>query len=221
MTISTKLDHLVIGATDLESGVAYVREQLGVDIPKGGEHKTLGTHNHVMQLGDDIFLEVVAPSPTLPAPGRPRWFGLDDPYVMRQLENEPGLIAWVVNTSDLQSVSKSTPLSIGQPVDLQRGDLSWTFSLPADGRLLAHGMFPYVMQWHMPDHPSRGMADTGCRLQQLEICHGNQQWLQESLTALGKIEKVTVSAASDANASRLLATINTPDGPRQLRSPPG
>ena len=79
--MTTNLDHLVVGAASLEQGVTYIQEQLGVAIPKGGEHPLMGTHNHLMQLGNDVFLEVIAVNPDAPTPDRPRWYGLDDPFV--------------------------------------------------------------------------------------------------------------------------------------------
>jgi len=50
----TKIDHIAVAAGSLEAGVAYVEEALGVVMPKGGEHPAMATHNHLMQLGDQI-----------------------------------------------------------------------------------------------------------------------------------------------------------------------
>jgi len=47
--MQTRIDHLVIGAADLTQGIDYVKECLGVDMPYGGEHEKMGTHNHLMQ----------------------------------------------------------------------------------------------------------------------------------------------------------------------------
>jgi hypothetical protein len=49
--MSIELDHIVIGAATLEDGVRFVKQKLGVDIPPGGKHPLMSTHNHVMQLG--------------------------------------------------------------------------------------------------------------------------------------------------------------------------
>ncbi len=68
MNMKTKLDHLVVAAKGLRQGVEYIRKELGVDMPFGGEHPKIGTHNHLIQLGDDVFLEVIAINPDLPAP---------------------------------------------------------------------------------------------------------------------------------------------------------
>src|SRR5439155_21485872 len=72
------LDHLTVAALSLEQGVAYVHRALGVVAPPGGSHPLMATHNHLMQLGDGVFLEIIAPDGRA-APQRTRWFGLDDP----------------------------------------------------------------------------------------------------------------------------------------------
>lgn len=69
--MKTKMDHIVIAADTLRQGTAYVREWLGIEIPYGGVHGRMGTHNHIMQLGSDMFLEVIAINPDADAPKRP------------------------------------------------------------------------------------------------------------------------------------------------------
>jgi hypothetical protein len=46
----TRIDHLVIGASSLDQGVAYVEAVLGATMPFGGVHLQMGTHNHLMPL---------------------------------------------------------------------------------------------------------------------------------------------------------------------------
>src|SRR6185312_3978330 len=87
------LDHLTVAALSLDEGVAHVRRALGVEIPPGGAHPIMGTHNHLMQLGNSVFLEVIAPDPGV-TPQRPRWFGLDDPDMHRRLACSPRLLTW-------------------------------------------------------------------------------------------------------------------------------
>ena len=95
--MNTKFDHLVVGAKNLEQGVAYIKEKLGVEMPFGGKHLKLGTHNHLIQVGKNIFLEIIAIDPDQPVPERPRWFGLDDPLIQMSLDQTPRLLSWVVN----------------------------------------------------------------------------------------------------------------------------
>ncbi|MFD0934083.1 VOC family protein, partial [Methylobacterium trifolii] len=72
------LDHLAVVAPTLAEGIAHVRDSLNLDIPEGGRHREMGTRNHLLRLGDALFLEVIAVDPDATPPGRPRWFGLDD-----------------------------------------------------------------------------------------------------------------------------------------------
>lgn len=72
-----KLDHLTVIAPSLERGVEHVHRQIGIAMPIGGKHPEMGTDNHVLRLGDDVFLEVIAIDPGAQRPNCPRWFGLD------------------------------------------------------------------------------------------------------------------------------------------------
>ena len=213
-----RLDHLVIAAESLEQGVEYVRSSLGVDIPKGGVHQTMGTHNHLMQLGKEIYLEVIAINPDGLAPKHPRWFNLDD-YLMRaSLQRQPRLITWVMNTTNIHRVSKKAAYTIGTPTELSRDSLRWLIALTGDGRLLANGLLPYVIQWKSEPHPSRTMADLGCRLLKLEIRHNRPEWLKAMLASINAEHLVSVHGLPDTEAPYLSAAIGTPDGVKTLES---
>src|SRR5581483_3649792 len=101
MRAMTELDHLTIAAHTLDQGLAYVRDALGVDLPTGGAHPRMATHNRLLRLGDGVFLEVIAIDPAAPPPARPRWFQLDDPALQADLRRAPRLLTWVVRTSDI------------------------------------------------------------------------------------------------------------------------
>lgn len=213
-----KLDHLVIGAATLEQGVRYVQQALDVTLPKGGEHPLMGTHNHLMQLGNDAFLEIIAVNPAAPAPNRPRWYGLDDPFVRAQLAREPRLLTWVLNTSDLAGIQAQSHFSFGTSVPVTRGNLSWDFGLPDDGRLFAGGLLPHIMQWHSDHHPSAGMEDLGCSLTALELYHPYPDWLTDVLAGIGAESLVTVTGLAPNSTPYLLAHIQTPAGLKTLSS---
>lgn len=216
--MDTHIDHLVIGAETLQLGVEYVQAQLGVDIPFGGVHPKMGTHNHLMQLGKALFLEVIAINPDMPQPATPRWFGLDDPHVRRSLSGKPRLLAWVVNTSDIQSLSNQTGFCFGQAELISRGELSWLFGLPDDGRLLAGGMLPYLMQWHTTHHPASGMPDKACRFESLCLYHPRPEWLAMILKSIGIDAQIHIRPLPENTTPYMIACIKTPLGIRQLSS---
>jgi Glyoxalase-like domain len=214
----TRLDHLVIGAADLAAGVAYVKTCLGVDMPYGGVHVKMGTHNHVMRLGDDVFLEVLAIDPGIEPPARPRWYGLDDPFVRQCIAAQPALLTWVVRTTRMAGLLQQAGFAFGRATAMSRGDLHWFFGLPEDGGLLAGGMLPYVIEWQTDSHPCAKMADAGCRLQGLEIHHSQPSWIKSILQSIDAADLAAIQALPVNRSPYLVAHIQTPAGPRQLRS---
>lgn len=214
----TRIDHLVIGAHTLEQGVAYVERLLGVTLPFGGVHPKMGTHNHLARLGDDIFLEIIAINPAGEAPGRPRWFNLDDRQMQQSLKKSPRLISWVVNTADIKSLLQGAQCSFGAPELISRGQLTWHFALPSDGRLLGGGFLPYLIQWHDAVHPAVKMADVGLRLKSLSAYHENPKWLSGLLASIGADGLVKVHGASGRELPGLRAIFDTPGGEVELRS---
>jgi hypothetical protein len=213
-----RLDHLVIGAETLRQGVDYIRSVLDVELPKGGLHKTMGTHNHLMQLGNDSYIEVIAINPEAAAPRQPRWFNLDDGLMRASLQRQPRLITWVINTTDIKAVELDSKLPIGVPTELSRDSLSWQLGLTEDGRLLANGLVPYVLQWHTEQHPSRSMAELGCRLHSLEIYHNRPDWLHSILASMSADHLVSIHPLADTETPYLSANIETPSGLVNLNS---
>ena len=55
------LDHLAIGCRDLDAGSRFTEALLGVPMASGGQHARYGTHNRLLSLGPDLYLEVIAP----------------------------------------------------------------------------------------------------------------------------------------------------------------
>ena len=212
-----RLDHIVIAAESLQQGVDYIQQTLGVDIPKGGFHRTMGTYNHLMQLGNEAYLEVIAIDPAAAAPPQPRWFALDEAVMRTALASGPRLITWVMNTPDIHQLTANIDFDIGTPTPLSRDSLSWEIALTDDGRLLNGGLLPYCIQWHSQPHPSNGMADLDCTLKELTLHHNRPQWLADRLAALDATHLVKIETLPDDTAPYLTATIQTPSGIITLR----
>ncbi|MDQ5946917.1 MAG: hypothetical protein QG619_2348, partial [Pseudomonadota bacterium] len=137
----TQIDHLAVTAPSLAAGSAFVQEVLGVAPQAGGEHPRMGTHNLLLRLGDSLFLEVIAANPQVPAPDRPRWFGLD--HVAP--DTLPVLSTWVVRSTDIHAstAAATEPLGIVEP--MSRGALDWLITFPADGSSPLDGVAPALI----------------------------------------------------------------------------
>ncbi len=213
-----KFDHLVIGAATLEQGVAYTEERLGIKPPFGGKHPLMGTHNCLMRLGDDSFLEIIAVDPEANQPAQPRWFGLDDPHVRSRLAGSPQLLTWVVNCEDITTALSRPVISFGSPQPLSRGDLRWYFGVPDDGRLLAGGMLPYIISWQCENHPAARMSEQGCSLAKLKLYTPFHDWTTRQLEDIDALELIEVEQITEKSTPFLEAVINTPSGVRILSS---
>jgi hypothetical protein len=209
-----KLDHLAIVAPSLREGVDYVSECLDIDMPQGGAHLEMGTHNHLLRLGDETYLEVIAVDPEArPAVG-PRWFGLDDGEAVRaDWRAGRRLRAWVARTDDLDAVLAEHGDLLGGKIRASRGDRSWLFALRADGSLPAGGAAPAVIDWDLRGSPAPGMPDLGARLQAFVIEHPDPEGVAALYEKLGITNPPHIERGAQL---RYRATIDTLGGVKAL-----
>jgi len=59
------IDHITITTPTLQAGAEMAYRTLGVNPAQGGEHPKMAMHNLLLRLGDSIFLEVIAPNPSV------------------------------------------------------------------------------------------------------------------------------------------------------------
>src|SRR5690606_19807288 len=137
---------------------------LGIEMPAGGKHPDMGTHNCVARVGDGVFLELIAIDPEAPRPARPRWFGLDDPGPAARLAVRPRPVGWVLRTDNLARVTDASQVDLGAPLAMSRGTRSWRITVPATGCTAFDGLTPAVIEWSEGPHPSSGMSFLGPRL---------------------------------------------------------
>lgn len=173
-----RLDHVAISTQFLRDGADWVEAILGVPMQAGGQHPAMGTHNRLLGLGPECYLEVIAIDPEATPPGHPRWFDLD------RFRGPPRLTNWILSCEDLPSALATAPDGAGRPMALARGDLRWQMAVPADGRLPFGGIFPALIQWQGKGHPAARLPDSGCRLTGLEVIHPDAPALQAALAGL-------------------------------------
>lgn len=209
----SQLDHIVVTAPDLATGVEFLHRALGVMPHGGGEHPRMGTHNCFVRLGERVYLEVIAADPAAPHPGRPRWFQLDQPDSVRACR----LATWVVRTDDIRAAAAASPVPPGNVEPMSRGQSSWLITIPDDGSLLLEGVAPTLIQWPMETHPADTLQDTGCRLLRLEGFHPESEKVSGMLKAIGFQGEFTVSPLPPGQPPHLVAHLQTPAGRRRLR----
>lgn len=200
------LDHLAISALTLEEGVAAVEAALGVPLAPGGQHPHMATHNRLLSLGPDLYLEVIAADPAQPRPAWPRWFDLD------RFTGPPRLTNWICRCDDLDAELALSPPGTGTPVALSRGDFRWRMAVPANGILPFDNAFPALIQWEGTAHPAPRLPDLGLRLTRLEIAHPQADALSSALASRLADPRIIVTPGAPA----LRATLATPQGERHL-----
>ncbi|PLL11447.1 polyphosphate kinase [Tabrizicola sp. TH137] len=200
-----RLDHLAISCRALDEGVAAVEAALGLPLAPGGQHPHMATHNRLLSLGPDLYLEVIAADPGQPRPAWPRWFDLD------RFDGPPRLTNWICACDDLDAELAHAPPGSGTPVALQRGDFRWRMAVPETGILPFDNHFPALIQWEGAAHPAPRLPDHGARLARLEITHPDAAALRSALSRLDDPRILLRQGPAS-----LRATIATPQGERVL-----
>lgn len=224
---SAQIDHLVVAARTLDEGVAWCEATLGMLPGPGGEHALFGTHNRLLRLScaqaPRAYLEIIAvnpqATPTRAAPLR-RWFDLDDPALQARLaQHGPQLVHWVASVPDIDAARtglRALGIECGTVIAASRptpsGLLQWHLTVRDDGQRLFNGALPTLIQWGEV-HPADTLPDSGLVLRSLALSHTDAPGLQQALGAIG-LNRVAVAPGSAA----LTALLDTPQGPRTLRS---
>ena len=203
--MSCTIDHLVIAAPSLAAGTKMLREALGIWPQPGGEHPRMGTHNALLRLGEQIYVEVIAVNPSMAKPNRPRWFGLDQ----LTAQSVPRLTTWVARCDDIHASHAACGGIHGEVLAMSRGELNWLISIPDDGGMPFDGVAPSLIQWQTAPHPARRLEDRGCNLVALKGAHPKAPQLNEILGKLAIRSEILVCAGA---APQLIAQINTPSG---------
>ena len=205
------LDHLMIGAADLDRGIAWLEERTGVRAVIGGTHPGRGTRNALIALKGRQYVELIAPDPAQPANLAPD---------LRSI-SEPRLIGWAAATTDIDALAKRARAMQHEPTAPRPGSrsrpdgrvLKWT-TVGIASTFAAAGVdpIPFFIQWADGSaHPSSD-SPGGCELASLEFEHPNADDLSD---ALGRLE--LAATVRQSTAAAIVATLQTPRGSLALR----
>jgi hypothetical protein len=209
-----KLDHLTVIAPTLTEGVAHVRSCIDVDVPFGQRHGYMGTHNHLLQLGDWVYLEIVALDPDGEPPGRARWFGLDDQEAVKaDWDAGRRLRGWVARTDAIDIVLAGREGLFGKKVSLPWTEPSFEFGIADDGSLPLDGAAPSIIDRRGKPRSMATIADLGARLRSFSLEHPDAA----AISALYRdLDIDRPPAIVQGNSLRYRAQIETPAGVKEL-----
>jgi len=204
------IDHIVYAAPNLAAGTAAVEALVGMSAAPGGPHPGMGTRNTLMSLGDDVYLEIIAPDPEQPDPPNGRPFDID-------AMNEGRLITFAIHASDGETIEDVTaamaacgedpgPISAMSRVKPDGEEIHWSLTMSA-----GPGLVPFVIEWGNTTHPAT-VTPTGCTLISLSGTHPDPDHIRALHSAIG-IE-VDVTAGDTVTFA---ATLDTPNGRVTLR----
>ena len=201
--VPTRLDHILLGSSDLERGMAFVEEHTGVRAAFGGVHPGRGTQNALLSLGDRRYLEIIAPDPKQSSVGQ---------YSVITKLQEPRLIGWAAHRDDLEQFAEQLrkegiEFEGPQAGSRQRPDgkvLRWrALRLKEDHG----GLLPFFIEWSQDSiHPSLD-APKGCTLARFEATTSESKDLLSAISRLQlDLEVRTLDHPS------LRASISSPKG---------
>ena len=202
-----KIDHIVIVTHDLDEGARAVRDVLGVRPEGGGKHPLMGTHNRLLSLGPDCYLEVIAIDPEADDPGRPRWFGMDG------FGGPPRLMNWAARARDMSRALGEAPMGMGELTELSRGDLKWRMAIPPNGRLPYDNVLPMLLQWQGKS-AAETLPESGLTLQRLVLTHPEMARIRAEWPRLVETDRL---AMEEGAVPGIAAEIVTSDGLKTLQ----
>jgi hypothetical protein len=189
-------DHVQLGCNDLDKGIDFVAEKLGVRAAFGGAHPGRGSRNALLSLGERRYLEILAPDPEQPP--------VNDARQLRMIA-APRLIGWAVHVDNIEAIEQRLreariafePVRDGSRKRPSGEFVRWrALSLRDDQR----GLLPFYIEWGKDSpHPSRD-APPGCRLESFELLFADEVALQKRTEQMGVEVAVTHGSPAGIHA---------------------
>lgn len=197
------VDHIILGINDLETGIAEFERKTGVRPVFGGVHPNRGTQNALASLGDNTYIEVLAPDPKQQNP-------------TDAIQGLPALtsltpVGWALGVREV------LPLQ----ARLQQREIVHTAAMPGsralpDGSRLewttfgvtrpAHDWMPFFIAWKDPAHQPARTSPRGCLLVSLQLRDPSPGPLTAVLSAVG------LDIALLTGDSKMTVTLECPKG---------
>ena len=207
--VPISLDHLVYYAADLDDGLAALEAKLGTAPAKGGSHPGFGTCNALLSLGENAYLEVLAPDPKQEGAAQTAW--------LESLPEGRNMLTWVMRTHEIDRIgeaARQAGAAIGKRLKGSRtapdGTLiEWHLTEPQ--AMPFDGCVPFLIDWGSTPHPAK-TNPRGGTLTGFSIEHPRAVELHKIFAAMGVDVEI-----SEAEEAAIVVTIEGRFGPVTLR----
>ena len=191
--MKSRIDHIVIGATNLISGTKTLETKLSTKFSPGGEHQIMGTHNKLLKLQSNIYLEVIANNPNVSKPSRQRWFSLDESSIKEKIKKSPRLLCWVLEVDNIEDTVKKCGYNPGEILQLSRDELTWKVTVPSNGKLVENGVLPVLIEWPSNQHPSKKLNNSKVSINKISLFHPEPYKIKSIISNLIESDLIHVS----------------------------
>ena len=187
MALST-IDHIVIGAANLEKATEKVEGLLQTKFSTSGKHPLMATHNRLSRLQNSAYMEIIAIDPNASFPKscsqEKRWFSLDSASTQRRLSIGPQPLCWVIAVNDIEKFASNCGYSPGRVIEMSRGDFRWKLTVPNNGDLSEGGVLPILIEWPNGKNPAEAMPESNLALKQITLFHPSPDFIEPILSAM-------------------------------------
>jgi len=197
-----KLDHIVLGSFTLEEGTEFLENILQAKLSDIGYHKDMGTHNRVIRISENVYIEVIAIDPKRKNLNNRKWFNLDNSNLQSKLKISPQIIGYVIENNDRNINKYYDPF-----FEASRDSYKWQFAMPTfknnilDSEIIEAGIIPSLISWKS-DKPVYQMKKNQFELISLEIrLSESQKYFNTFFKSFGEIEYVSVSMTKEEETS--------------------
>jgi hypothetical protein len=187
MALST-IDHIVIGAANLEKATEKVEGLLQTKFPTSGKHPLMATHNRLSRLQNSAYMEIIAIDPNASFPKscfqEKRWFSLDSAPTQRRLSIGPQPLCWVIAVYNIEQFASNCGYNPGRVIEMSRGDFRWKLTVPNTGDLSEGGVLPILIEWPNGKNPAEAMPESNLDLKQITLFHPSPDFIEPILSAM-------------------------------------
>jgi len=191
-----QIDHIVYAVPNLEDACQELESALGVKPVFGGYHKTKGTKNALLNLGDSCYLEILAVDESNKEIEGARWMGVD-------LIKKPCITRWAIKSDNLpddqlklQMYHADMGEIFGGSRQTPNGDLlEWNMILPLAAPEIE--LAPFMVHWSKNSiHPTENLTQI-CPLVSIEFRHNNPTKVQHVFDELGLEQNINKGSETD------------------------